>query len=80
MWLNYVVFDDVGCVGCVCLCLVVLCCVPCYLRGKAIAATRNPALGLFGLLNRDVEISFTRTFGAAASGHNGACPRSRGGK
>ena len=28
----------------------------------------QPFLGLFGLLDRDVEISFIRTFGAAASG------------
>ena len=32
---------------------------------------RYSALSRFGLLDRDVEISCVRTFGAAASGHNG---------
>ena len=43
------------------------------MREKTIAATRNSALGLFGRLDRDVEISFRRTFEAAASGYNGGC-------
>ena len=51
-----------------------------FFAEETIAATCNSAHGLFGLLDRDVEMSFIRIIVADASGHNGVCFLSSGGE
>ena len=51
-----------------------------FFAEETIAATCNSAHGLFGLLDRDVEMSFVRIVLQDASGHNGVCFLSSRGK